>query len=106
MIDALERAQLAILNPVSPYEKYKPGNLLQRENQGKPSPNVVRLDISGPGLCNLSFYDLPGVINITNDTEVAYLVPLIKNVVREYIKAENSINLLALTMTHDAVNSY
>ena len=105
MVDALERAQLAILNPGSPYEKYKPGSLLQREHQVKFSPNVVRLDISGPGLCNLSFYDLPGVINVTDDTEEAYLVPLIKNLVREYIKAENCINLLALTMTHDAVNS-
>ena len=106
VVDALERAQLATLNPSSSYEKFKPGNpLLHREHQVKFSPNVIRLDISGPGLSNLSFYDLPGVINVTDDTEEAYLVPLIKNLVREYIKAENCINLLALTMTHDAVNS-
>ena len=106
VVDALERAQLAILNPASSYEKYKPGNpLQQREHQIKFSPNVIRLDISGPGLSNLSFYDLPGVINVTDNTEEAYLVPLIRNLVKEYIKAENCINLLALTMTHDAVNS-
>ena len=106
VVDALERAQLAILNPGSSYEKYKPGNpLQQREHQVKFSPNVIRLDISGPGLPNLSFYDLPGVINVTDNTEEAYLVPLIRNLVKDYIKAESCINLLALTMTHDAVNS-
>ena len=31
-------------------------------------------------------------------------MPLIKNVVKEYIKAENYINLLAPIMTHNTVN--
>jgi GTPase SAR1 family protein len=106
VVDALERAQLATLNPGSSYEKYKPGNtILDRGHQVKFSPNVIRLDISGPGLPNLSFYDLPGVINVTDVTEEAYLVDLVRNLVKEYIKAENCINLLALTMTHDAANS-
>ena len=106
IVDVIERAQLATLNPGSSYEKYKPGNpILKGNHQVKFSPNVVRLDISGPGLPNLSFYDLPGVINVTDITEETYLVDLVRNLVKEYIRAENCINLLALTMTHDAANS-
>ena len=100
------RAQLAIPNPGSSHERYKPGiPLQQREHRVKFSPNVIRRDISGPGLSNPLFDALPGVINVTDNTEEAYLMPLIRNVVKEYIKAENCINLLAPTMTHDAVNS-
>ena len=105
VVDVLERAQLATLNPGSSYEKYKPGNHILREHQVKFSPNVIRLDISGPRLPNLSFYDLPGIINVTDISEEAYLVDLVRNLVKDYIKAENCVNLLALTMTHDAANS-
>lgn len=105
VVDALERAQLAILNPSSSYEKYKPGNPIIRTNQVKFSPNIIRLNISGPGLPNLSFYDLPGVINVSEVPEEAYLVDLVRNLVKEYIQAEDCINLLALTMTDDPANS-
>ena len=99
-------AQLATLNPGSPYEKFLPGNPKPiNEHQVKFSPNVVRLDISGPGLPNLSFYDLPGVINVSEIAEEAYLVDLVKNLVKEYIKADDCINLLALPMTDDPANS-
>ena len=74
-------------------------------HQVKFSPNVVRLDISGPGLPNLSFYDLPGVINQSEVAEEEYLVNLVKNLVKEYIKADNCINLLAIPMTDDPANS-
>lgn len=37
--------------------------------------------------------------------EERYLVKLVKNLVKEYIKADNCINLLALAMTDDAANS-
>ncbi|KAI9835841.1 MAG: hypothetical protein M1819_001739 [Sarea resinae] len=106
---ALYLAQQAILNPGSPHEKYMPGpdsEILQEEDaQVKFSPNVVRLDISGPGLPNLSFYDLPGVINTAETEEEEYLVHLVRNLVKEYIKADNCINLIALPMTDDAANS-
>lgn len=69
------------------------------------SPNVVRLEISGPDLPNLSFYDLPGVINVSDVPEESYLVDLVKNLVKQYIKADNCINILALPMTDDPANS-
>ena len=105
VVDVLERAQLAILNPSSPYDKYKPGHPVDRDHQVKFSPNVIRLDIRGPELPNLSFFDLPGVINVPENPDELYLVDLVKNLVRTYIKADDCINLLALTMTHDVANS-
>lgn len=108
VVDALERAQLATLNPSSSYEKYKPGSPIvgiTKKHQVKFSPNIIRLNISGPGLPNLSFYDLPGVINVSEVPEEAYLIRLVRNLVKEYIQAEDCINLLALTMTDDPANS-
>ena len=102
IVDALERAQLAILNPSSAYKKYKPGNpLVERGCQVQFSPNVIRLDVCGPGLSSSSFYDLPGVIKSTEDSEEADFIPLIRNLVREYIQDDKCINLLALAMTDD-----
>ncbi|KAI9876220.1 MAG: hypothetical protein M1830_007009, partial [Pleopsidium flavum] len=105
--EVLYWAQLATLNPGQPYEKYTPGEhaYTARTFASKFSPNVVRLDISGPGLPNLSFYDLPGVINVAEIEEERYLVNLVKNLVKEYIRADDCINLLAIAMTDDAANS-
>ncbi|TKA71917.1 hypothetical protein B0A49_03771 [Cryomyces minteri] len=78
--EVLLRAQVATLNPSS-----HPGNYLSCAINGTDdtsqlqvefSPNVVRLEISGPGLPNLAFYDLPGIINQSADTGKPYLVKL------------------------------
>ena len=106
--DMLEWAQYATLNPKDPFEDYVPwstGFKGNRNYQVKFSPNVIRLEISGPFLPNLSFYDLPGVINVSDVPEEGYLVDLVKNLVKEYIQADNSINLLTLPMTDDPANS-
>ena len=108
MAGLLEWAQFATLNPKDSYEDYIPGSTTFKANrsyQVKFSPNVVRLEISGPNLPNLSFYDLPGVINVSDVPEERYLVDLVKNLVQQYIQADNSINLLALPMTDDPANS-
>ena len=103
----IERAQLAILNPHVEYEDYLPNALTDPPSkcQVKFSPNVIRLKISGPGLPNLAFHDLPGVINVSDNAEEEYLVQLVKNLVTEYIKEETCINLLALPMSDDPANS-
>ena len=104
----LEWAQIATLNPSSPYENYMPASpnfKNNASNQVKFSPNVVRIEIIGVDLPNLSFYDLPGVINVSDVAEESYLVNLVKNLVKEYIKADNCINLLTLPMTDDPANS-
>ncbi len=102
----LKLAQLAILNPMDPYEKYLPDKIDPgREIQVEFSPNIVRLDICGPGLPNMSFYDLPGVISVHEVAEEQYLVDLVKSLVMVYITDASCINLLTLPMTDDPANS-
>lgn len=103
----LRLAQLATLNPSQPYENYIPGGAANPDLgiQVEFSPNIIRLDISGPGLPNMSFYDLPGVISVHELAEDQYLVELVKNLVIDYIQDSNCINLLTLPMTDDPSNS-
>lgn len=106
--DTLKWAQLAILNPGRLSADYIPGQNVGTDDshyQVKFSPNVVRLDISAPEFPNLSFYDLPGVISQAEVDDERYLVSLVENLVRDYIRQENCIVLLALPMTDDATNS-
>ena len=68
--DALRRAQLAILNPKVPYNKFINLNLADVQPDGSIpfaaerglsfSPNVVCLHILSPHVTDLSFVDLPG----------------------------------------------
>ncbi|KAI2402087.1 hypothetical protein LOZ67_000843 [Ophidiomyces ophidiicola] len=103
----LKWAQIATLNPARSPKDFGPDNDNDTYTftQVKFSPNVVRLDISAPGFPNLSFYDLPGVINVAEIEEEKYLVTLVENLVKEYIKADNTIVLLTMPMTDDATNS-
>lgn len=105
--DTIKWAQIATLNPGNNYEDYVPGRHARtsEETQVKFSPNVVRLDITGPNFPALSFYDLPGVISQAEQDNEAYLVQLVENLVRRYVSEKNCIVLLALTMTDDATNS-
>ena len=104
--EVLELAQLATLNPQMDSQRFFPdAKCPTKSNYVKFSPNVVRLDISGPLIPNLSFYDLPGVINQAEVPEEEYLVSLVQNLVKQYIKADNCVNLLAIPMTDDPANS-
>ena len=104
--EALFRAQRAILDIGNDHENYKMGLPLPKPKlEVKFSPNVIQLDISGPDLPNLSFYDLPGVINVSEFAHEEYLVDLVKNLVKEYISTQDCINILAIPMTDDPANS-
>ncbi|KAJ5287445.1 hypothetical protein N7478_003131 [Penicillium angulare] len=105
--DSIRWAQLAILNPTSDSQDYVPG-----KNMGTPttmdvkfSPNIIRLDMSAPSLPNLSFYDLPGVINQADNENEKYVVSLVSKLVKQYVLQENCIVLLTQSMTDDASNS-
>ncbi|KAL8815160.1 MAG: hypothetical protein Q9223_005679 [Gallowayella weberi] len=104
---ALWLAQLATLNPSSDPAKYFPGAKIRPDDriQVKFSPNVVRVDISAPELPNLSFYDLPGIINQAEVPEEEYLCKLVVNLAKTYAGNDSCINLLAIPMTDDAANS-
>ncbi|KAL4873018.1 hypothetical protein BDV12DRAFT_209663 [Aspergillus spectabilis] len=105
--EVIQWAQIAILNPSNPTANYIPGKNGDTDPhvQVKFSPNIVRLDIRAPGFPSLSFYDLPGVINQAELDDERYLVPLVENLVKEYISQENCIVLLTMTMTDDVMNS-
>lgn len=106
--EAIQCAQLAILNPQNDPSSYVPGSFSavdKTSTRVKFSPNVVRLDISAPGFSNLAFYDLPGVISQAEVDEEAYLVTLVENLVKQYVMQESCIILLTLPMTDDATNS-
>lgn len=104
--DVIWRAQLATLNPTSDFKDFLPPQDIENaEIEIKFAPNVIRLDISGPNLPNLSFYDLPGVINQADDDREKYVVGLVQKLVKSYVSQDNCIVLLTQSMTDDASNS-
>lgn len=105
--EAIKWAQIAILNPDRDSQTLVPGkNFVAmhelKKNQEEFSPNIVRLDISGPDLPTLSFYDLPGVIRQAKNAQESYLVRLIEDLVKKHAADENCIVLLTRSMTGDA----
>ncbi|MCJ1380280.1 hypothetical protein MMC17_003383 [Xylographa soralifera] len=109
----LRLAQLATLNPGSSPEYYKPNRVdasiledtISNDMEVKFSPNVVQVEIWAPGLSELAFFDLPGVINASQRPDEAYLIPMVKNLTKTYINDEYCINLLAMPMTDDVAVS-
>ncbi|KAG2067161.1 hypothetical protein BDR04DRAFT_1144485 [Suillus decipiens] len=99
----LRRAQAAILNPdMSSSTLYTKtaeelGNM---KNTLKFSRNVVCVSIEDPDATDLSFYDLPGLIQ----NEEAEIVALVKNLVEYYTKKENTIILTTIPMSDDMEN--
>ncbi|KAH7920090.1 hypothetical protein BV22DRAFT_826286 [Leucogyrophana mollusca] len=100
---ALRRAQAAVLHPSTPATQFQGLRAEELERfKGKPlqfSRNVVCIDLEGPDLTDLSFIDLPGIIQ-NAEKEV---VNLVEELVISHIKG-NTIILVALPMTDDIEN--
>ena len=98
----LRRAQAAVLNPeVEPSkfaslseEELKSGKLPKGLKSLLFSRNVVCVELKGPELADLSFVDLPGIVQ-NADPEV---VQLVEDLVRSYIDG-NSLILVTLPMS-------
>ncbi|KAI0505747.1 dynamin family protein [Xylaria bambusicola] len=113
--DVLRWAQVAILNPGTDHELYIPGegaiakteDLAEaaRNSGAQFSPNIISLEIKGPELPGLSFYDLPGVFLSPDQEEDEYIVRVVRNLTSHYIKREGAIIMWALPMNHDPENS-
>ncbi|KOS22192.1 Interferon-induced GTP-binding protein Mx2 [Escovopsis weberi] len=94
--EVLRWAQIAILNDDKPHSLFVPGSgaiamnkdidKAAEETFAKFSPNVVALEIKGPALPDLSFYDMPGVFTNPADAKDQYLVNVVQNLSRTYIK--------------------
>jgi hypothetical protein len=69
------------------------------------SPNIISLEIKGPELPDLSFYDLPGVFLSPDQEEDEYIVKVVRNLTRVYIQRETAIIMWALPMNADPENS-
>ncbi|KAG2141892.1 P-loop containing nucleoside triphosphate hydrolase protein [Suillus clintonianus] len=99
----MRRAQAAILNPNVPSSTFHTKTIEELRNAKsllKFSRNVVCVSIQDPDATDLSFYDLPGLIQ----NEDAETVALVKNLVEHYTKKENTIILTTIPMSDDMEN--
>ncbi|KAG2078691.1 hypothetical protein BDR04DRAFT_1087206 [Suillus decipiens] len=99
----LRRAQSAILNPNVPSSAFHTKTieeLRSTKNTLKFSRNVVCVSIEDPDATDLSFYDLPGLIQ----NEEAETVALVKSLAEHYTKKENTIILTTIPMSDDMEN--
>ncbi|KAF5870276.1 putative dynamin family protein [Botrytis fragariae] len=103
-------AQIALLNHDQDYKQFIPGTgerakAGNTDIEAKITPNVVKVQIYGPQLPALSFFDLPGIISNMPNPEEKYLVDVFENLAKEYIKQENTLIIFAMSMTVDPVLS-
>ncbi|KAE9397409.1 P-loop containing nucleoside triphosphate hydrolase protein [Gymnopus androsaceus JB14] len=101
---ALRRAQFSVLNPGIPQKDIlnaSPEKLKTMATQKSMpfSKNVVCVDLEGPELTDLSFIDLPGLIQNAEPN----VVQLVEDMVVSHIGG-NSLILIALPMTDDIEN--
>ncbi|KAI0027599.1 P-loop containing nucleoside triphosphate hydrolase protein [Vararia minispora EC-137] len=103
---ALRRAQFAVLNPdieVSHILSLTTTQIRQGiagHESLSFSRNVVCVDLQGPEMADLSFIDLPGLIQVADDPQ---LVRLVESLVVEHIKG-NSLILVTIPMPDDLEN--
>ncbi|KAM7220430.1 P-loop containing nucleoside triphosphate hydrolase protein [Rhypophila decipiens] len=119
----LKCAQVAILNPSTATEWFVPKlegeaprstrqQHLERvmekaeSSEAQFSPNTIDLEVKGPDLADLSFYDLPGVFITARRPEDRFLERVVKNLTCDYISRPNAIILWAVPMNQDAENSF
>lgn len=102
-------AQIALLNPSQDYHAFVPGTGALAQNglrngqnhEADFSPNIVAIEIAGPRLPALSFYDLPGIFVSAATKEEQYLIKVFERLADKYIKHENALIILAMTMASD-----
>ncbi|EPQ53379.1 hypothetical protein GLOTRDRAFT_79497 [Gloeophyllum trabeum ATCC 11539] len=101
----LRRAQAAILNPQSDPNAFHSWSREKIREAGKNdsamlkfSKNVVCVDICDPEATDLSFVDLPGLIQVGEGIEI------IKGLVEEYIQGEKTFILVTIPASDDIQN--
>ncbi|RDA88301.1 hypothetical protein CP532_6571 [Ophiocordyceps camponoti-leonardi (nom. inval.)] len=113
--EVLRWAQIAILNDDKHHASFVPKSGTTARNipveqaaettAAKFSPNVVALEIKGPGLPDLSFYDMPGIFENPADAKDDYLVNVVRNLTKSYMSHPSAIIICAMPMNSDAENS-
>ncbi|KAM0275855.1 hypothetical protein ACHAQH_007327 [Verticillium albo-atrum] len=111
----LRWAQVAILNHGQNSDFFIPGSgaiargsdlAAEAENTvAKFSPNTVALEIKGPDLPDLSFYDLPGIFRNSGREEDEYLVQVVENLAVQHISEKDALIIWAVPMNADPETS-
>jgi hypothetical protein len=96
----IQRAQQATLSPTQ-----DPQSFLDISSDGSNgthaclfSPNIVAIQITKHDLPALSFYDLPGLISQAETEAEEYTVPLVRNLVSEYIASPDTLILVTCAL--------
>ncbi|KAM6493629.1 P-loop containing nucleoside triphosphate hydrolase protein [Amanita muscaria] len=104
----LRRAQAAILSPhvdANHFHNMSKSDLdILRETDSLMqafSKNTIYVDVKDPEVTNLSFIDLPGLIQ---HSETPSLIDLVKDLVVSNIKGDNTLILIAIPMSDDIEN--
>ncbi|KAI6886850.1 P-loop containing nucleoside triphosphate hydrolase protein [Hortaea werneckii] len=103
--ETLKRAQLALLNPRTDPAHFQSPHASWAKNELAFSPNLIHIQINGPDLPELSFFDLPGAINVHRDPNEQHLVAFIQKLLQNYIRDEQALVLLALSSDQDPETS-
>lgn len=104
LCDLIYLAQRQLLNPNRDRnDAFEAGGL--SDDSEKFSPNTIRLDISAGNWPNLSFVDLPGVIQSAGRGQPEYYAELVTSLARVYCSDDNNIIMLTLPINHDVSNS-
>ena len=113
--EVLRWAQVAILNSNRNSDLFIPGEGAEakethladavRNTEAQFSPNIVALEVKGPNLPDLSFYDLPGVFLSPPQEEDEYIVQVVRNLTSHYVRRPQAIIMWALPMNQDPENS-
>jgi GTPase SAR1 family protein len=106
--EVLKWAQSALLNPNQDFQTFIPGSAEQKDrmqrrmpDEAKFSPNVIQVEIASPGLSALSFYDLPGLFQVSEDPNQQYLVEVFQQLTAKYIAHPNALIICTITMAND-----
>ncbi|TFK89209.1 hypothetical protein K466DRAFT_597995 [Polyporus arcularius HHB13444] len=104
----LRRAQAAVLSPTRDISRF--AQMDEEELRGLVSSklnafskNVICIDLAGPDLVDLSFIDLPGIIQNAENDPKGEAVGLVESLVNTYIKG-NCLILVTISMSDDIEN--
>ncbi|KAM3415604.1 hypothetical protein BST61_g9125 [Cercospora zeina] len=100
----LRRAQAAMLNPSKSWRHFNELSEIELEKtkfQVGFSPNVICLEITAPNLLELSFYDLPGAINVMHDEAEDYLSDFVETLLKLYLNDDQALVVIACPANQD-----
>ncbi|WPA97076.1 uncharacterized protein RHO25_001684 [Cercospora beticola] len=100
----LRRAQAAMLNPSKSWRHFNELSADELDNtkyQVDFSPNVISLEITAPKLLELSFYDLPGAINVMLDEAQDYISEFVETLLKLYLNDDQALVVIACPANQD-----